>query len=390
MNKFLTLILVCITVSASFAQKSKVVTAATLLSEGDIKEARQYIEEAFTDPDVADMAKAWITKAEIYADIYKFSFSEEVGVLDPLVIADEAFRKAYATDMDAEKKAGKYVDRVKVGIWNTAIGHFEVAAANFNEGQFELAMNRFTMAGDAVSFMMDNGLIDEGDEDKENIRRDSYQNAALCALNMKDYDKAGEYYRTMIKNGTANEKVYANLASILISKSEFEAAKVVIDDGRALYPDNQSLIESELNYFIGTNQSEKAVDKLKMAIEADPNNPDLYFNLALAYDKLEEEEKMVAAYEKIIDISPDYYSAYLNLGAYYNEQANAVIEKMNAEPDWQKAIELEPERNKWYNLALPHLKKAYELQPDREEVKRALERIYANLNMLEEMKELGD
>ena len=40
----------------------------------------------------------------------------------------------------------------------------------------------------------------------------------------------------------------------------------------------------------------------------------------------------------------------------------------------------------WYNKALPYLEKAYELQPDKEEVRRALERIYANLNMLEKIK----
>jgi tetratricopeptide (TPR) repeat protein len=388
MYKLLTFVLVFFTVSATYAQKSKVVTAATLLSEGDIMEAREYIDAAFSSADVAKMAKAWITKAEIYADIYRFTMQEELGIYNPLEIADEAFRKAFELDMTAEKKPGKYKDRVKTGIWNTSIGHFEIAAAAFNTGDYDVAMKGFNMSGDVISFMLANGLVDEGDENPVNIQRDSYQNAALCALNMKDYDKAAEIYNVMVSEDLANDKVFANLASILISKSEFEAAKRVIDKGRELYPENASLIESELNYYIGTDQSEMAVDKLETAIANDPNNPDLFFNLALAYDKLGDKEKMVAAYEKIIEVDPSYYSAYLNLGAFYNEEANAVIVKMNEEPDWQKAIELEPERNAFYNKALPYLEKAYELHPDKEEVKRALERIYANLNMLDKIEEL--
>ncbi|MEZ5007792.1 MAG: tetratricopeptide repeat protein [Chitinophagales bacterium] len=47
-----------------------------------------------------------------------------------------------------------------------------------------------------------------------------------------------------------------------------------------------------MNYYIGTNQSDKAIDKLLEAISLKPDNLDLYFNLALAYDKLGDKEKM--------------------------------------------------------------------------------------------------
>ena len=99
-------------------------TAATVFSDGQIAEAKEYIDAAFSSPEVATMAKAWITKGEIYADIYRFNMWEELDVFNPLSEADAAFRKAFELDMASAKKPGKYLERVRTGMYNTAIGHF--------------------------------------------------------------------------------------------------------------------------------------------------------------------------------------------------------------------------------------------------------------------------
>ncbi len=340
------------------------------------------------DSEVQGMAKAWLTKAEVYADIYKFQMDSELNVADVVETADEAFRKAFDLDMAAVKKPGRYKERVQTGIYNTAIAHFEQASANFTEKDFESAMENFGQSADALTWMMDNNLVKEGDDNPNVLQKDAWQNAALCAINAGDYDKAAGYYSDMIDKGIANDKSYANLASILISKSEFDKAKPVIDEGRKKFPDNESLVESELNYFIGTDQSDKAVDKLLTAIESAPDNSDLYFNLALAYDKLDKDDKMIETYEKIISMEDSYHGAYLNLGAYYNEKANDVIKTMNEMEDWREAVKLEPERDVWYNKAIPNLEKALSLKPNDEAVTNALIRIFANMNQLDKVKEL--
>lgn len=392
MRKFFTLIFLICGLNMVQAQKSKVITASTLQSQGSIAEAKTAIDEAFSDPEVSEMARAWLTKGEVYIDIFKFQIGGELSVVNPVEVADEAFRKAYSLDMAAEKKPGRYLDRVQAGMYTTSIGYFEIAADQFNDGAYEASMMNFEKSYDAVVYMEEKELGTEANSgDLQQLKADALTNAALCALNLQDYDKAAGFYSEMIDLGVADERTYANLASIYIVQSEYEKAKPVIDEGRVQYPDNESLIESELNYFIGTDQSDKAIDKLIVAVESNPDDPDIYFNLALAYDKLGEEEKMIGAYEKIIEIDPEYEGAYLNLGAFYNEKANDVIKAMNEMEDWREAVKLEPERDKWYNQALPYLENAYGLMqddPNVEGVKRALERIYANLNMLDKVKEL--
>ncbi|MCP4124054.1 MAG: tetratricopeptide repeat protein [Bacteroidetes bacterium] len=387
MSKFFTLILVCMTlVFSANAQKSKVVTAATLMGEGEIADAKKYIDEAFSSPEVEAFAKAWIVKGEVYNDVHKFQFGEALNVPNALIVADEAFRKGYELDMAAEKKPGRYKDRVQTGLFNTSIGHFEMGADKFNAGDFAASMQCFDMSFNAMSFLESKGLT-EDNNDVAIIKKDASVNGALCALNLKDYERAASYYEKLIDMEAADEKVYANLAAIYIMTEQYDESMAVVKKGLALYPDNESLKESELNYYIATDQTDNAVGKLEDAIAANPNDPDLYFNVALAYDKLGKEEEMKAAYEKIIELAPDYHGAYLNMGAYYNEKANSVIKQMN-EMDWKEAIALEPERNNYYNLALPYLEKAYDLAPEDEAVQRALERIYANLNMLEKIQEM--
>lgn len=388
MNKLLTLLLVILTATGVHAQKIKVTTASTLLGSGDILGAKNAIDEAFSDPDVALMAKAWITKGQVYNDIYKYQMALEMGVKEPLMVALESFKKAYEVDMADPKKPGKYSAEIRDGAFNTAIGLFEDAAAKFNLQEFERSMKYFENSASLISFLEEKNIAEGLVEDAFAIKRDAYQNAALCALNLADYDKAATYYEGMIESGNGTESAYANLASIYISKGMFDEAKAVIETGLQKYPDNESLKESELNYYIGSDKSELAIEKLEKAIASNPNNPDLYFNLALAYDKLGDKDKMVETYEKVLKIDPSYHGAYLNLGAYYNEKANDIIKTMNDMPDWREAIKLEPQRNEWYNKALPYLEKAHELMPDDQNVTKALERIYANLNMLDKAKEL--
>ncbi len=244
-------------------------------------------------------------------------------------------------------------------------------------------------AGELVTYLRDlDGISNENEEVAQITRTESYQNAALSAINLKDYDKAIFAYTVLIELGVETEDIYANLSIIYLSNQNFDDAKSIIEKGRSLYPDNQSLVESELNYYIGTNQSDIAVNKLNDAIAKSPNDTDLYFNLALAYDKLDRKDEMITAYEKIIELDPDYYGAYLNLGAYYNDKANEVIKEMNEMTDYKAANAMIPKRDEWYNKAIPYLEKALALQPDSDAVKAALKRIFANMNLLDKVKAL--
>ncbi|MEZ5007793.1 MAG: hypothetical protein R2753_06525 [Chitinophagales bacterium] len=232
MKRLLTLLLVSITI-LSQAQKGKVIAASSALSESQLKEAKTLITEAFSDPEVETMAKAWLVKADIYMQIYVLQMEGLLMAPNSLQIADEAYKKAYDLDMAAEKKPGRYKNDIKDGLFTVSRGHFEKAVEKFNAGEFENALNGFLRSTEMVDFMDSNSLISDNDRaDADVMKKDGYENAALCALNAKDYDKAAKIYEDLIKMGVANDNVYANLSSIYISKENYEEAKAIIDAGR--------------------------------------------------------------------------------------------------------------------------------------------------------------
>jgi tetratricopeptide (TPR) repeat protein len=62
------------------------------------------------------------------------------------------------------------------------------------------------------------------------------------------------------------------------------------------------------------NQYQSAVDDFLKAIEAEPQDYTLHFNLALAYSLLGKDADAIPQYKKVLELKPDLYQADLNLG----------------------------------------------------------------------------
>ncbi len=62
------------------------------------------------------------------------------------------------------------------------------------------------------------------------------------------------------------------------------------------------------------NQYQSAVDDFLKAIESEPQDYILHFNLALAYSLLGKDADAIPQYKKVLELKPDLYQADLNLG----------------------------------------------------------------------------
>src|ERR1700682_6424633 len=74
-------------------------------------------------------------------------------------------------------------------------------------------------------------------------------------------------------------------------------------------------------------QYQSAVDDFLKAVEAEPQDYTLRFNLALAYSLLGNNAEAANQYKKVLELKPDLYQANLNLGIVFlkvNEGALAV------------------------------------------------------------------
>lgn len=109
-------------------------------------------------------------------------------------------------------------------------------------------------------------------------------------------------------------------------KQQFEEALKILEDILEKDPHSDDtkniLIEVLLDYGGYLNDEwvlgyEKAAECFKRIIELDPNNYKAWYNLGIAYYNLNKTEGAIKAYNKAIQLKPDYMYCYYNMGLLY-------------------------------------------------------------------------
>ncbi|MFM9143507.1 MAG: tetratricopeptide repeat protein [Bacteroidota bacterium] len=118
-------------------------------------------------------------------------------------------------------------------------------------------------------------------------------------------------------------------------------------------------------------------------MELDPRNANLYFARGTAYDNLKKGAVAEADYRKALEIKPDYFDAYYNLGAMYFNSAAELANEANKIPfSKQKEYDVAIAKAKAaFEKAQPFLEKALELSPEDSNTMVSLQQLYAQLKL---------
>ena len=194
---------------------------------------------------------------------------------------------------------------------------------------------------------------------------DAAYNAAFTALASKDYDRAEEYYNKCLANNYTSEgNIYANLSEIALAKADTLAAKNYLATGLTSYPDNASILTNLINLYLATNEDPaKIVELLDEAKKAMPDNPSLYYVEGNIYAGIKDYEKALAAYEKGIEINPNYDMAYYGKANVALKQADDIIDEREALDvrEYKKYDELTAKVIEIYKGAIEPFEKCYEV-----------------------------
>jgi tetratricopeptide (TPR) repeat protein len=68
---------------------------------------------------------------------------------------------------------------------------------------------------------------------------------------------------------------------------------------------------------IEAKRYDAAASRLENLIQLDPENPAIFYNLAIVYTFMKREDEAIDVYEKTVDLNPDYVQAWYNLGQLY-------------------------------------------------------------------------
>jgi tetratricopeptide (TPR) repeat protein len=350
------------------------------------------LETPFTKP--KDEAKMYYYRGMIYLD-YTMMAAMDVEIMSELKTADE--KSIQDASIGSLKKCmeldsrGEWKDQIQAKVNMLRSTMINGGVEMFKQENYEAAHQAFSGAVEIYSVLSIPDTL-------------AMVNAALAAERNKDYDNAKKYYQMCADNNYGNgAEMYVSMIRVLSAKgdsgSNDEVLKV-IESGIKRFPNDYTLNVEEFNYWYSNGDNTKAQAALQKAIESDPNNHILHFNIGVVFDNMSGSahkaknhddaflfmDKSIESYKSAIEIKPDYGDAYFNLGAlYYNQsiEVQSLAQDLNGE-EYDKQV---ARADQMMKDALPFLEKSHEISPKDVSTLTVLKSIYMNLSMEDKYKE---
>ena len=231
-------------------------------------------------------------------------------------------------------------------------------------------------------------------------------NAALAAENLNRFDEAFSYYKMCADNNYGKgAEMYQSMIRVLNSpkneNKDDQKILSVIEEGKNKFPNDFVLNVEEFNFWYNKGDNEKAQQALQNAIEADPTNKILHFNIGVTYDNLakteheaknhekafEYIEKAVTGYKSAIELDDKYVDAYYNLGALYVNESQE-IQSIANDYDGEKYEQEMNRGQETMQKGVPYLEKVLTFTPNDKNTLSVLKIIYANMDDMENYKRI--
>jgi hypothetical protein len=368
------LVLMCLITLSGWAQKSQVESAALYFNNAEMEDAKKAIDAAFEHPDTKDNVKMLYYRAAIY-DTIATSKDEKVRKLD--IDAAEKWALAAKRCLELDKKE-IYKEQIEYNIVNAAFACNSAAYEASQRGDYKKIQSYYQLVIDLLPYDKN------GDMKTNNLTEKSIVfNQFYFANKEKIKEDQKKYLKRLIELDYQDHLIYAYLTNIYLEEGDTNTAISYLEKGRTLFPEKKDLIGQEINIYIAQNKLDILMQKVELANEQKPEDPDLIYTRGNLYDnaatgftkeikKYKEEaaainkkakiEKNVATkkqleaqakdlstkvielnkkaaqyqskaeadYFKAIDLNPDMIDAYYNLGALTNNKTTAIAEKINA------------------------------------------------------------
>lgn len=189
-------------------------------------------------------------------------------------------------------------------------------------------------------------------------------------------EEAGRWYRA-VSGGEQYVVAHARYALLLAKQQRLEEARAYL---QSLAPQTEEqrvqLVQAEAHLLRELKQYDASYGVLRDALDAQPDHPDLLYDIALAAEKLNRLDVVEDSLRKLITMKPDHAQAYNALGYTLADRTERLTE---AYEYIEKALRLAPEdpfvldsmgwvhyRLGNYKEGLEYLRRAYEQRSDPE------------------------
>ena len=169
-----------------------------------------------------------------------------------------------------------------------------------------------------------------------------YNNIAnIYRFYIKDYQNALKYYTKSLVLSPNNPLTYRNRGELYSEKLEdFDKALIDYNSAVELAPEDADAYyyrgQFHNNYLKNYN---KALLDYNKAIELNSTDLDYYFARANVYEEIDEHNKTIENYLKVLELDPNNYAAFNNVGLIYNYEIKDFDKSLEY---YTKSIELSP------------------------------------------------
>jgi tetratricopeptide (TPR) repeat protein len=378
--KNLIIILSLLFSTVAVAQKHNIVNASIALrnaqkAKGDeigtlLKEAKEYIDEAYNNESTSNEAKMWNYRAPIYLEI----------ALKKPELDKNAIIKATDAHLKCLQKGKK--DRIIVRKWTSKedilagliqCGYklFNLGIDTYNEGDYRKSLTYYEKIFAIVPFDEEDQLK-RGNISKETILFNSF----FASKKMNDNVKSKDLLQQLIDMNFNEPSIFIHMSNIFIEEGNTDQAINYLNLGRDMFEDDQSLINTEINLYIQLGRTTELIAKLSEAIELDPENDLLYFNRATMYDQKGDFVNAENDYLISLELNKSSFGANYNLGALYFNTGVETNNKANNTSNNTTYKKLKSQADNSFSKALPFLEMAFDLDNKDKNTLLSLKQLY--------------
>jgi tetratricopeptide (TPR) repeat protein len=288
---------------------------------------------------------------------------------DPLPNALDAFKESLRLDEKEKltKKVHEQLESMKRMAEADAIRHF-------SKNEFDKALGKFELIIEASKTKVYENYIDSV----------VIYNAALAAKNSGNHELAAAYFEQSADIGYGGSDTYFLLKSEYIALEDSAKALDALQRGYQVYPDTSLILFELVNYYLSIGDSDEGMRFLTLAQEKESGNPSIYFAKGTLYERMGEKEKAMEAYKESLEVDPEFFNSWFNIGALYFNNAVELYDLANTKEDLDEYNAAKAAADEELKRAIEPMEKAYELNPDEPATLKTLETIYYRLQMTDE------
>ncbi len=367
-----------------------------------LDEAVDMILVAATDAELKADADLWNIQGEIYLELANRDYTNKVvkGLPGPPQYPDAPIKSFESYKKGLGLASKKYQTKDALTGISSVIGLLNnQAVTEYQKEQNVAAFATFTAVIDAHNI-----LTKEGEKSplEEKQVKDAKFSAAVTGMLADKKQESLSFLKELVAAKYENPYMYDMLYNAYLETDKAKAVNY-LETGRKMYPEDVSLLFTEINHYLREGKMDELTGKLKLAIEKEPDNKSLYLTLGNVYDNLFQKaleakdnatselnfEQALTHYQKALDIDPNYTDAIYSIGAlYYNKAAVYTQELSKLADDYSKEglkkyDALKEKVNAEFDKALPYFQKAEKVSPNDLNTLVALKEIYARKNDLE-------